>query len=57
MRSNYSNSGYSSHILNTGHKYGTITGTMDILRIHRKEKHWTLWKNTTRTRLAKMICK
>jgi hypothetical protein len=26
-------------ILNTGHKYGTITDTMDIIRTHRKGKH------------------
>jgi hypothetical protein len=26
-------------MLNTGHKYGTITDTMDIIRTHRKGKH------------------
>jgi hypothetical protein len=31
IRSNNSNSGYSSHILNTGHTYGTITDTMEII--------------------------
>jgi hypothetical protein len=39
IRNNNSNSGYSNHILNTGHKYGTITDTMDIIRTHRKGKH------------------
>jgi hypothetical protein len=38
IRSNNSNSGYSSHILNTGHTYGTITDTMEIIT-RRKGKH------------------
>jgi hypothetical protein len=29
---NNSNSGYSGHILNTGHIYGTMRDTMDIIR-------------------------
>jgi hypothetical protein len=33
---NNSTSGYSNHILNTGHKYGTIADTMDIIKTHRK---------------------
>jgi hypothetical protein len=36
-RNNDRNSGYSNHILNTGHKCGTITDTMDIIRTHRKQ--------------------
>jgi hypothetical protein len=36
IRNNNSNSGYSSHILNTGHTYGTIANTMDIIRKARK---------------------
>jgi hypothetical protein len=39
IRSNNSNSGYSSHILNTGHTYGTITDTMEIITTGRKGKH------------------
>jgi hypothetical protein len=39
VRNNNSNSGYSNHILNTGHKYGKTTDTMDIIRTHRKGKH------------------
>jgi hypothetical protein len=39
IRNNNSNSEYSNHILNTGHKYVTITDTMDIIRIYRKGKH------------------
>jgi hypothetical protein len=31
IRSNNGNAGYSNHILNTGHTYGSITGTMDII--------------------------
>jgi hypothetical protein len=38
-RNNTSNSGYSSHILNTGHTYGTVTDTVDIIRIREKGKH------------------
>jgi hypothetical protein len=39
--SNYNNgdSGYSNHILYEGHKDGTTTNTMDIVRIQRKGKH------------------
>jgi hypothetical protein len=32
IRDNNRNSGHPSHILNTGHKYGTVTGTMNIIR-------------------------
>jgi hypothetical protein len=39
IRNNNSNSGYSNHILNAGHNYGTITNTTDIIRTHRKGKH------------------
>jgi hypothetical protein len=30
-RNKYSNSGYSNHILDTGHTYGTILDTMDTV--------------------------
>jgi hypothetical protein len=30
------NSGYSKHILNTGHKYGPMTETMDIVKTRKK---------------------
>jgi hypothetical protein len=39
IRINNSNSGYSNHMLNTGHAYGTITDTMDIIKTGRKGKH------------------
>jgi hypothetical protein len=39
IRNNNSNSVYSNHILNTGHTYGTIADTMDILRMGRKGRH------------------
>jgi hypothetical protein len=39
IKSNNSNSGYSSHILNTGHTYGTITYTMKIITMGKKEKY------------------
>jgi hypothetical protein len=35
IRSSNSNSGYSDHILNTGHTYGTITDIMDIIKTGR----------------------
>jgi hypothetical protein len=36
IRSGNGNSGYSNHILNTGHTYGTVTGTMKIITIWKK---------------------
>jgi hypothetical protein len=39
IRNNNSNLGYSSHILNTGHTYGIIKDTVDIVRTHKKGKH------------------
>jgi hypothetical protein len=36
---NNNNSGYSNHILNTGHKCGNVTDTMDIISTQRKGKH------------------
>jgi hypothetical protein len=39
IKNNNSNSGYSNHILNTGHAYGTIADTMDIIRMGRKGRH------------------
>jgi hypothetical protein len=38
IRNNNSNSGFSSHILNTGNKYGTNTDKVDIIRPHREGK-------------------
>jgi hypothetical protein len=32
IRSNNSNTGYANHMLNTGHTYGTITDTMEIMK-------------------------
>jgi hypothetical protein len=39
IRTNNSNTGYTNHILNTGHTYGTITDTMEIMETERKGKH------------------
>jgi hypothetical protein len=39
IRSNNGNSGYSNHILNTGHTYGNITDTMEIIKTEKKGKH------------------
>jgi hypothetical protein len=37
IRSHNGNSGYSNHILNTGHTYGNITDTMDVIKQRKKE--------------------
>jgi hypothetical protein len=39
IRNNNSNSGYSNHILNTGHTYGTITDIMEIIKTGKKGRH------------------
>jgi hypothetical protein len=39
IRSNNGNTGYANHILNTGHTYGTITDTMEIITTGKKGKH------------------
>lgn len=38
-RNDMGSSGYSNHILNTGHKYGIVTDTQDIRRTHTKGKY------------------
>jgi hypothetical protein len=53
IRNNHNNSGYSNHILNTGHTYGTIKDTMDIIRKGHKGKHL----NTTFIELVKIMYK
>jgi hypothetical protein len=39
VKNNDGNSGYSNHILNTGHKYGPITDTMDIIKTQKRKTH------------------
>jgi hypothetical protein len=39
IKINNSKTGYSSHILNTGHTYGTIEDTMEIIKVGRKEQY------------------
>jgi hypothetical protein len=41
IRSHHCNTGYSSHILNTGHTYGTIDDTIEIITIGRKVQYLT----------------
>jgi hypothetical protein len=36
IRSNCSESGYSNYILNTGHSYGKIMDTMDVIKLEEK---------------------
>jgi hypothetical protein len=38
IRNSNNNVGYSNHILNTGHTYGTINDTIDIIRKRKKRK-------------------
>jgi hypothetical protein len=45
IRNNNSNSGYSNHILNTGHTYSTIAHTMNIIRMGRKGRHLNTREN------------
>jgi hypothetical protein len=53
ITSNNSSSGYSSHILNTGHTYGTICDTMDIITTRRKGKHLNTLENYHIYRISK----
>jgi hypothetical protein len=39
IRNNNSNSGYSNQILNTGHTYGSITDTLNIIKTEKRGKH------------------
>jgi hypothetical protein len=39
LRNNNNNSDHSNHTLKTGHSYGTITDTKDIIKTERKGKH------------------
>jgi hypothetical protein len=39
IRTNNSNTGYANHILNTGHIYGKITDTMEIINTERKGRY------------------
>jgi hypothetical protein len=39
IRNDDINSGYSNNILNTGHTYGTITDTINVIRTGRKGRH------------------
>jgi hypothetical protein len=39
IRNNISNSGYTSHILNTGHTHRTLRGTVDVISARETLKH------------------
>jgi hypothetical protein len=39
IRSNNSNTGYPNHILNTGHTYGTVQDTMEIITLGKNGKY------------------
>jgi hypothetical protein len=53
IRSNNSNSGYSNHVLNTGHTYGTIRDTVDVITKGRKEKHLNILERYHIYRISK----
>jgi hypothetical protein len=44
-------------ILNTGHKYGTITQTIDSIRTCKKGKHLNTLEKYHITRSVKITCK
>jgi hypothetical protein len=54
IRNNNGNSGYSNHILNIGHTYGTITDTRDVIRNGKKGRHLNTLKNITFIKLVKL---
>jgi hypothetical protein len=39
LRNNNGSSGYSNHMLNTGHTYGSTADTMKVLKTEKKGKH------------------
>ena len=45
IRHNNSNTGYSEHILNTGHTYGTIENTMEIITTNKKGHYLNTLEN------------
>ncbi|PNF28666.1 hypothetical protein B7P43_G08714 [Cryptotermes secundus] len=45
LRHNNSNTGYSEDILNTGHAYGTIENTMDIIATNKKGQYLNTLEN------------
>jgi hypothetical protein len=51
IRNNNDKSGYSNHILNAGHAYGSITDTMKIVKIEKKGKSL---KHTRKYHIYKM---
>ena len=53
IRTNNSNTGYSEHILNTGHAYGTIENTMDIIATSKKGQYLNTLENYHIYRITK----
>jgi hypothetical protein len=53
IRTNKLNSKYAEHILDTGHTYGTINETVDVMRIKKEGRLLNIhWKGTTSTTSA-----
>jgi hypothetical protein len=55
IRKNNGNSGYSNHILDTGHTYGTMTDTMDIIKTGRQGRHLNTLEKYHSHRISKNI--
>lgn len=54
IRNSISNSGYSNHILSTGHVYGCITVTMEITKTEKKRKHLNTLEKYNLSRLLRL---
>jgi hypothetical protein len=53
IRNNNINSGYSNHILRTGHAYGSLTDTMEIVEVEEKGKHLNKLEKCHKHRLSR----
>jgi hypothetical protein len=52
VRNNNGNSGYSKHILNTGHTYRSVTNMMKVLKTQRKRKLLNSLEREVKRRIA-----
>jgi hypothetical protein len=50
-RNNRGNTGFSRHIPNTGHSYGSIEDTTTVLKMTKKDNIWTVYKIITYKKL------
>jgi hypothetical protein len=47
IRNNKPKTGYAQHILDTGHEYGKLEDTMEIIEVQYKQSHLNTIKNST----------